>query len=80
MSIHSTGLSRREISHPQKALVAAREAPLEPLYVRPKEACRLLGIGLTRLYQLLNDRTLESILIGRTRLITMVSIKRLGQG
>jgi excisionase family DNA binding protein len=79
MSIPSTGLSRHEISRPQIKPGAARAPPLDPLYVRPKEAARLLGIGLTRVYELLHDGTLDSLLIGRSRLITFASIKRLGQ-
>jgi excisionase family DNA binding protein len=79
MSIPSTGLSRHEISRQQIKPGAVREPPLDPLYVRPKEAARLLGIGLTRVYELLHDGTLDSLLIGRSRLITFASIKRLGQ-
>jgi excisionase family DNA binding protein len=78
MSIPSTGLSRHEISRPQTK-PEARTPPLDPLYVRPKEAARLLGIGLTRVYELLHDGTLDSLLIGRSRLISFASIKRLGQ-
>jgi hypothetical protein len=46
--------------------------------VRPAEAERILQIGHTKLYQLLGDRRLDSVLAGgRTRLITMASIRRL---
>jgi excisionase family DNA binding protein len=79
MSIPSTGLSRHEISRPQTRPGAARTPPLDPLYVRPKQAAALLGIGLTRVYELLHDGTLDSLLIGRSRLISFASIKRLGQ-
>jgi excisionase family DNA binding protein len=47
-----------------------------PLAVRPREACRLLSIGNTYLYQLLGAGALESYLDGRARRITMDSIHR----
>jgi hypothetical protein len=48
---------------------------LEPLAVSPRQACSLLNIGNTRLYQLLGARELDSYNEGRTRKITMASIK-----
>ena len=49
-----------------------------PLWVRPQEACRLSGLGLTRLYELLNSGDLESRKLGRSRLVSVASIERLG--
>jgi hypothetical protein len=60
MSICSTGLSDWEFA---------------PLVVKPKAACRMLGCGNTRLYELLNARELDSFLDGRTRKITTASIR-----
>jgi len=51
-------------------------APVEPMVVRPKQACILLGCGPTRLFDLLNAGELESYRDGRSRLITLDSIKR----
>ena len=49
-----------------------------PLSVRPTEACRLLGCGLTYLYMtLIANGELDSYTEGRSRLITMSSIQRL---
>jgi excisionase family DNA binding protein len=50
-------------------------AELEPLAVAPKQACRLLGVGNTRLYQLIAAGELESYRDGRSRRITMSSIR-----
>ncbi len=47
---------------------------LEPLAVTPRQACVLLGVGNTRLYQLICNGELESYLDGRARRITMRSI------
>lgn len=49
---------------------------LEPLAVTPRQACILLGIGTTRLYELIGKRELESYLDGRARRITLESIRR----
>jgi excisionase family DNA binding protein len=48
---------------------------IEPIVVRPKQACVLLGCGLTYLFNLLNAGELESYRDGRSRLITVASIK-----
>jgi hypothetical protein len=49
------------------------------IWVRPKEVCRLGGFGLTRCYELINDGTLESLKLGRMRLVSVASIEKLGQ-
>ena len=49
--------------------------PVEPLLVRPREAWRMLGCGNTRGYALLNAGELESFLDGRSRKITVASIR-----
>jgi excisionase family DNA binding protein len=48
---------------------------LEPLAVSPRQACMLLGIGNTRLYQLIANGELVSYQEGRARRITMQSIR-----
>jgi excisionase family DNA binding protein len=49
---------------------------LEPLAVTPRQACTLLSIGNTRLYELIGTGQLDSYLEGRARRITMESIQR----
>jgi excisionase family DNA binding protein len=49
----------------------------KPIWVSPKEASRLTAIGLTRLYELLNDNTLKSIKLGRKRLVSYASLEAL---
>jgi excisionase family DNA binding protein len=46
-----------------------------PIVVPPRQACRLLSMGLTRLYELLNKGELESYRDGRSRRITTESIR-----
>jgi excisionase family DNA binding protein len=55
--------------------IYARETGRDPLVVRPQEACRILAIGLTRLYELLHEGELESYRHGRSRRITVASIR-----
>lgn len=38
------------------------------------DACRILAIGKTKIYELINDGTLLSVKIGRRRLIVVDSI------
>lgn len=55
--------------------ITGRATGFEPLAVTPRQACRLLAIGNTRLYELLAARELESYRDGRCRRITMASIR-----
>ena len=57
-------------------VMARGSGQLEPLAVAPRHACILLGIGNTRLYELIGNGELESYLEGRARRITMQSIRR----
>ena len=52
-----------------------REQQVEPLVVKPRGAGRLLGCGLTRVYELIGSGVLESFLDGRNRKITTRSIR-----
>jgi len=47
-----------------------------PLAVRPSQAAQMLGVGMTKLYELLDAGDLESFHIGRARRITTASISR----
>jgi hypothetical protein len=47
-----------------------------PLLVKPKIAWKMLGCSNTRGYELLNSGELESFLDGRSRKITVESIRR----
>jgi hypothetical protein len=48
---------------------------IEPLAVSPRQACLLLGIGNTRLYQLIGNGELVTYHEGRARRVTMASIR-----
>lgn len=46
----------------------------EPLVVRPRQACQMLSVGLTKLYELLNSGELESYLHGGSRRLRVASL------
>jgi hypothetical protein len=48
----------------------------EPFALRPREAAKYAGVCLTELYARLANRTYESFIDGRKRLVTVESIKR----
>jgi len=48
---------------------------VEPLVVSPARACQMLSIGLTRCYELMNTKQLQSYKDGKSRKITVASIQ-----
>ena len=56
--------------------LTGRSKETEPLVVKPRDACRLLCCGRTRLYELLASRELDSFLDGGSRKIVVASIHR----
>jgi excisionase family DNA binding protein len=59
------------------ALCWPRETTMRPLTIRIAEFCSLVGLGKTKTYELINSGVLETITIGRRRLITMASAEAL---
>jgi excisionase family DNA binding protein len=53
---------------------------LKPLTVTISVALDITGLGRTKFYQLLSDGTIESITVGRRRLINFESLQRLARG
>lgn len=51
--------------------------PARLLSVRVGEAGRMIGIGRTKIYELIKAGDLETVKIGRTTLVTMRSLRRL---
>lgn len=52
---------------------------MEPMLVTIADAAKVLGLGRSKLYALLASKDLESVSIGRRRLVKMASIKALAQ-
>lgn len=51
--------------------------PVEPISVRVREACRLTGIGRSKLYELIDSGEINVIKIGRITLVPMSSLRAL---
>jgi excisionase family DNA binding protein len=49
----------------------------ERLAVSLREACQIIGIGRTRLYELINNGELESIRLGGRRLVKIEALREL---
>ena len=45
-----------------------------------KDACHVAGIGRTKLYELINNGTLRTVLVGRKRLVNADSLRALVKG
>lgn len=50
---------------------------MDSLAISVKEAARALGVGRTTVYALLNEGQLDTIHVGRRRLIKTASLRRL---
>lgn len=50
---------------------------MDRIAVSVDEARRAIGIGKTKLYELINDGSLKTFTVGRRRLVTTASIKAL---
>jgi excisionase family DNA binding protein len=65
--------------------IVSRADQVPTLLVRPRQACSMLSVGLTRCYELMNSGELQSFKDGKSRKITVKSIeayveRRLGGG
>jgi hypothetical protein len=49
---------------------------VDPITVRPAQACKMLNLGMTRLYEMLNDGTLQSFSEGGSRYVLVSSIRQ----
>ena len=51
--------------------------PVEPICVRVNDAARMIGVGRTKLYQLISRGELETVKIGKATRVTTASLHRL---
>jgi hypothetical protein len=68
MSICSTAISRE---------AGLSAGGLKPITVTVPEAKRLSGLGQTKLWELIGNGTLETVSVGRRRLVVFASLCRL---
>ena len=55
----------------------SNQRPVEPICVRGNDAARMIGIGRTKLYELISSGELETVKIGKATRITTASLPRL---
>ena len=53
------------------------QQPVEPLCVRVSDAAHMIGVGRTKLYELISSGELETIKIGKATRITTASLHKL---
>lgn len=53
---------------------------MEVLTVSPKQAAQSLGIGLTKLYELMNSGQIDTVKLTHRRLVKVESVRRLVNG
>lgn len=51
--------------------------PVEPICVKINDAARMIGIGRTKLYELISSGELETVKIGKATRVTTASLHRL---
>ncbi len=59
-----------------EASATRREAVPMPLTVRVRDACRLTGIGRSKLYELIAAREIEVIKVGTITLIPVAALEK----
>jgi excisionase family DNA binding protein len=50
---------------------------MEPLSVTVPDACKIIGVQTTKLYELIGAKRLDAIRVGRRTLVTTQSLRRL---
>ena len=51
--------------------------PVEPICVRINDAARMIGVGRTKLYELIANGELEAVKIGKATRVTTASLQEL---
>ncbi|MGB3739104.1 MAG: helix-turn-helix domain-containing protein [Pontixanthobacter sp.] len=51
--------------------------PVEPICVRINDAARMIGVGRTKLYELISSGELETVKIGKATRVTTASLQGL---
>lgn len=52
--------------------------PIEPVLISIADASRALGIGKTKMYELISKNALTTVQIGTRRLVTLQSVRAFG--
>lgn len=52
-------------------------SPVDPICVRINDAARMIGVGRTKLYELIASREVETVKLGRSTRVTTASLREL---
>jgi excisionase family DNA binding protein len=55
----------------------SRREPPRPISTTVDDACRITGLGRTKIYELISDGTLKTVRLGRRRLVIFESLEAL---
>jgi hypothetical protein len=79
MSICNPGRSPVECEGADDVMITARGSPppIKRLFVSVKSALAITDLGTTKLYELINEGIVQSIKVGKKRLILLASLERL---
>jgi hypothetical protein len=82
MEMHVSNISpiRPDSEAASKRKAKPRPIPTQAVSVRKSEMMTMLGIGATKADELIKTGKVKSVLLGRTRLISMESIRQLIDG
>lgn len=50
---------------------------MEPMLMSVGDACLALGLGRTTVYRLINSETLDTVIIGKRRMVRAESVRRM---
>ena len=73
--IYPRSYVERMVQHMAPSISPAEGQGTVPLAVRVKEACRLTGIGRSKLYELIAADEIDTIKVGTITLIPMASLR-----
>jgi excisionase family DNA binding protein len=72
------------VHRPLKETALSPEDRIEPITVRVPDACRMLGIGRSKLYELIAEGEIPTLKLGSATLLPVAGIRafvaRLGEG
>ena len=82
MSIHSTGLGHGETPRvgriaTARAALGSANGDLRPISVTISTTRKITGLGNTTVWKLIAEKKLETVMVGRRRLVIYSSIERL---
>ena len=52
-----------------------RDAPVEPMLLKPEDAAKVLNLARSTVYKLIGDGTLPSITVGRSRRVPVAALR-----